>query len=413
MRIESALYSSREGLNAHGQAISVVGDNIANSNTVGFKGSRIEFADLLDVSSGVQVQQVRQNQAVGVIEDTGRSLDAAIAGNGFFILSDGAQQYYSRAGNFSLARDGTLTDSNGKSVMGFLEGATTLSEINLYATDVTGNPTSEAGALTGNLFSGLEVKGAAPNAPTTFAQLARESSYMSTLSVYDSLGQVHDVTVAFTKTATDAGSSTWVAQAYLDGSEVGGTPGQPVQLGANATLTFDGTGKIAAANQGTATINATANYANGAAPGAFAINLAQMTQLASGSQLSGVSQDGRAAGNVKDFRFDKDGSIYAILDSGAESLVARVPLASFNNVDGLERVGGNLYVATTDAGTLTTNEAGKGGTGEIDGGALERSTVDLAAQFVDLVLYQRGYQANSQTLSATNDLIKGTIALIS
>lgn len=413
MRIESAMYSSSQGLQSHGAAISVVGDNIANANTVAFKGSRTEFADLLDVSSGVQVQHVRENGNVGVIEDTGRSLDAAIAGNGYFVVSDGTEQFYTRAGNFALADDGTLVDSNGKNVMGYTGTATTLGEINLYNANVTGSPTSAAEVLSGNLSSVLPAKAAAPNNPATFADLAKGASYMSSLSVYDSLGQVHDVTIAFTKTGTAAGAGTWVAQAYLDGSEVGGTPGQPVQLGGNATLNFDGTGVIPDASQAGAVINATAAYSNGASPGAFTINLAGMTQFASGSQLAGVSQDGRAAGNVKDFKIDKDGSIYAILDSGSDTLVGRLPVASFRNVDGLERIGGNLYTATAAAGDVTLNVAGKGGTGEMEGSSLERSTVDLAQQFVDLVLYQRGYQANSQTLSATNDLIKGTISLIS
>ena len=137
-----------------------------------------------------------------------------------------------------------------------------------------------------------------------------------------------------------------------------------------------------------------------------------MSQFAVGSQLTGVTQDGQSSGSVEDFRFDSDGSLYAVLDNGTESFIARLPIATFRNVDGLNRIGSNLYEASDAAGDITLGTAGQGVSGEVDGSALERSTVDLADEFVDLVLYQRGYQASSQTLSAANDLIKNTISLI-
>lgn len=412
MRIESAFYSSREGLQAHGQAISVVGDNISNANTVGFKGSRIEFANLLEVGSGVQVQRVRQDSESGVVEQTGRSLDAAIEGGGYFVVGDTDQQYYSRAGNFSISADGNLVDSSGKSVLGFKDGSTTLSEINLFSLPTAGTPTANA-AVTGNISSQKTVVAGAPANPASFEALADASSFTGTMTVFDSLGQSHDIMLAFTKTAATAGGgSTWVAQAYIDGGEVGGTEGTPVQLGANATLAFDGSGLITEASQANAVITANPAYGNGATTGAITINLAQMTQFATGSQLSGITQDGKGAGGVKDFRFDSDGSLYAIRDSGTETLVARLPIATFRNVDGLDRVGANLFTATEAAGTRVLGTAGEGNSGSLEGGALERSTVDLASQFVDLVLYQRGYQASSQTLSAANDLLKSTLGLI-
>ncbi len=412
MRIESAFYSSREGLQAHGQAISVVGDNISNSNTVGFKGSRIEFSNLLEVGSGVQVQRVREDSQGGVVEQTGRSLDAAIEGGGYFVVGDTNQQYYSRAGNFSVSTAGNLIDASGKTVLGFKEGATTLSEINLFNLSTAGTATTTA-AVTGNLSSQRPVLTNAPANPESFDAIGENSSFTGSVTVFDSLGESHDITLAFTKTgSTIGGGSTWVAQAYVDGGDVGGTAGQPVQLGANTTLSFDGAGKLSEASQAAAIINATPAWGNGASAGAIAFNLGQVTQFASGSQLTGITQDGKGGGGVKDFRIDSDGSLYAIRDSGTESLVARLPLATFRNVDGLERVGANLYTASEAAGERVLGTAGEGNVGSIEGGALERSTVDLAAQFVDLVLYQRGYQASSQTLSAANDLLKNTISMI-
>jgi flagellar hook protein FlgE len=410
MRIESALYAGREGLQAHGQAISVVGDNISNSNTVAFKESRIEFSNLLEIGSGVQVQGVRQTSSPGVIESTGRSLDAAIAGGGYFVVGTEDQQLYTRAGNFSVAEDGTLVDASGKSVLGYKAESTTLDTINLYNIDSTGAATTSS-TLNGNLSSSAPIQEAPAN-PATFAALKQGSSFIGSMTVYDSLGQSHDITVAFTKTAAGNGASTWIAQSYIDGGEVGGTAGTPVQVGGNATLTFGSNGSIEAASQAAAVITGAPAYGNGAAAGAFTIDFSKMTQFSVGSQVTGVVQDGQSSGSVKDFRFDSDGSLYAILDSGSESFVARLPVATFRNVDGLERIGSNHYVASDEAGDVTLANAGVGNAGQIDGSALERSTVDLAAQFVDLVLYQRGYQASSQTLSTASELIKNTIALM-
>lgn len=407
MRLESALYSSREGLSVHGQAISVVGDNISNANTVGFKTSRVEFADLLEIGSGVQMQRVRNIHESGLVESTGRALDVAIEGNGFFVIGDAANPAYSRAGNFSMRADGVLVNSNGQSVLGISGDGTTLGEINLLNINGgAGEATTEA-SIAGNLDARSAVT-VAPANPATFLDLGQATSFIGALTVFDSLGTAHDISMAYTKT----GLNTWTAQAYIDGGEVGGTPGQPVQIGNNATVTFNTSGVIEEANQGAAQITGAPAYSNGAAAGNFIIDLSTMTQQSITSQLTGLSQNGASKGSVENYRFDGDGEIYAVLDTGTELLLGRLQLATMGNPDSLNRTGQNLFAATPDTTAITIGNAGEGSFGEIAGSSLERSTTDLAGAFVELVLYQRGYQANSQTLSAANELIRDTIGLI-
>jgi len=420
MRLESALYSSREGLTAHGQAISVIGDNISNANTTGFKGSRVEFADLLssggganantDIASsgsGVSVRSIRQSHQAGVIEFTGRSLDMGIGGNGYFILADGDRQVYSRAGNFGVNGDGILVNSDGLPVLGYAgEFGGELGPLDLTNFDGGGAATGEV-SLFGNLNSSAGLTDL-PVDPQSFREIGQEASYMSNVRVFDSLGEGHDVTLAFFKTDIN----TWTVQAYIDGGAVGGEAGVPVQIGDNAILNFTEQGLIDEANADQAIINAAPGYDNGAAAGDFIIDLSSFSQFAGGSQLNSVTQDGQGAGDVTDYEVRADGQLFAVLDSGSRVLIGTIPLASFTNADGLQRTGNGLFVQGTDVGDVTIGRAGEAGMGPLQGSALELSTVDIASQFVDLILYQRGYQASSQTLNAASELLRNTIQLI-
>ena len=419
MRLESAMISGREGLTSHGQAIAVVGDNISNVSTTAFKEGRAEFADIVssglegnygssesESGSGSTISAVRTIFEGGIIEDTGRQLDVGIAGEGFFIVGEAADPLYSRAGNFNLNLDGILVDANGLPVLGFAPGATTLSSLDLNNVEITGSATSAIN-IGGNLSSISEIKDAAPAGPLTFRELAAGASFVSSVTTYDSLGAAHGITVAYTKT----GLNTWTAQAYIDSGEVGGEAGVPTQLGQDVTLTFSETGVIEEANQAGAVLTAAPAYSSGAAAGNFTINFASFTQYASGDGLTGVSQDGSPTGNITGYEIQKNGDILAILDSGATQLVGTVQLANFVNKDGLDRVGSNLYKASSEAGTAVTGIPNDAGLGSLESGALERSNVDLSNEFVDLVVLQRGYQASSQSLGVANQLLRDTIAL--
>ncbi len=423
MRLESALFSSREGINAHGQAIAVIGDNISNANTIGFRASRIEFGDLVaegtssreggnlpSVGSGVVVQNVRPVEGTGVIENTGRALDVAIEGRGFLTVGDSSDPYYTRAGNLSISEEGLLINVNGQEVLGFNADDGSLGTLNVSNLNLNGKATSAA-SIFGNVNSSLAVA-TVPSSPESFQVLNAAASHVANIRVYDSLGETHDITVAFFKTASSSSGNTYTVQAYIDGGDVGGTAGAPVQLGSNATLTFGTDGKIAAANAAAASITAAPSYGNGAAAGSFTMNFSGFTQFAGPSQLSTITQDGQGSGNILEYEIRKNGEFIANLDTGQSVLIGTLRLADFSNLDGLQRAGNGLYTATETAGERKLGVPGEDGLGTLAGSSLERSTVDIANQFVDLVLYQRGYQAASQTLNATNALIRDTILLI-
>jgi flagellar hook protein FlgE len=410
MRLESALYSSREGLTAQGQAISVVGDNISNSNTVGFKKSRIEFADIMaggadggtgspagEVGSGVKVNKIRQIHETGVIEFTGRNLDLGIAGDGFFVVQNGDRDFYTRAGNFSVDSEGQLIDQDGNTVMGFTKASpTTLVPLNMVEIDTAGSPTTNI-SLTGNLNASADLD---------------EPSLSQTINVYDTLGERHEMNVIFTK--TDVAARKWKAEVYVDGGDLsGGEEDTRVLLGTFEGLTFNDSGGIDPASKENMKIDVTGvNYDNGAAAGAFTVQLGNFSQFSGTSIVNSITNDGQGSGNIKSYSIAKNGVISAVLDTGVEKELGTIALADFANLDALDRAGNSTFVESEGTGDRTLNAPGSGGSGEIQSGALERSTVDIADQFVELVIFQRAYQASSQTLNAANTLLRDTLALI-
>lgn len=420
MRLESAMYAGREGITAHGQAIAVVGDNIANVNTTAYKGSRVEFADLVSKGSpgaqvstipstgdGVSIREVRQLFAGGTIDPTGRELDLGIDGNGFFIVGSAAEPRYTRAGSFSLNSSGEIVTADGLPLLGFPTGAAQLAPLNVTSIDIRGNATT-TGAITGNLDAGLPIV-TAPDAPQSFKDLGAVGGFTSSIRVFDSLGAAHEVNVYYFKTAQNE----WTVQAYVDGADVAGEKGVPALIG-QTRLTFSENGSLAGENQTAAAIAAqNIAWSNGAQAGNFTLSLGEFTQYASPSAIRGNTQDGQSVGNVLGYSVANDGTIQAVLSSGSRQTVGTVPLINFTNLDALDRIGNNLYVqGSEDAGVIDPSAPGTNSLGLIKSGALERSNVDLSSEFVDLVVYQRGYQASSQTIQAVNQLIERTIGLI-
>ena len=428
MRIESAINASREGINTQGQAIAVISDNISNSNTTAYKESRAEFSDIyasftgakddgpIQDGSGSKISGVRSIFTSSTAEFTGRSLDMAIEGNGFFITGDATASsgslQYTRAGNFQLDKEGYLTTAGGQYVLGTTGTTTTaagasptLSRINLTSVQTGATATSKVG-LSGNLSSTLPTV-AAPGTFATMNALGQAASHIESIQVYDSLGTAKNLTLGYFKTA----ANTWTVNAYAEGSTVGGAAGSAVQVG-TSTITFGTDGKIPTASQAAAKLTATPAWANGAAAGNFTIDLSQYTQFASGSALSGNTQDGSGVGQVKSYELQKDGKILAGLSNGAFAQVGTVQLANFTNVDGLQRIGSNSYQATAASGKITIGAPGTSGLGDSKGSALEQSSTDLSSEFVNLVVFQRGYQANSKALNAAMDIISQTLGLI-
>jgi flagellar hook protein FlgE len=275
----------------------------------------------------------------------------------------------------------------------------------MFDVNTVGLPTTQV-EMFGNVDAGSPITQAPANVQS-MRELNQALSFSTSQSVYDAQGARHEILLAYFKTAPN----TWQVQAYTDGAEVGGTAGVPTLLG-TSNLNFNGSGFIEEGNQAAAQMQLTANWSNGAAPSNITIDMGKFSQFAGSSLINNITQDGRGAGNIASYEFDPDGRIFARLDSGERSQIGSLPLALFKSTDGLERTGTSAYSPTAAAGELEIGRAGVGLRGTIEGKTLERSTVDIAKQFVDLVVFQRGYQANSQVLSAANELLQGTIQLI-
>jgi flagellar hook protein FlgE len=418
MRLESAVYTGASGIISHGQAIAVVGNNISNSNTTAFKESRAEFTEILSKSfeggtngaqqqgsGGSRISSVKELFTAGVLEGTGRELDAGIDGDGFFMVGDPASPLLTRAGTFGLDEAGNLTTPSGLDVLGTLVEGGPLAPINLYNLNLTAQATTATSAK-GNLSATSAITTVPPN-PNSFQELSASASFSQGFNVYDSLGASKSISVSFFKTA----AGTFTAQAYIDGGEVGQTAGTPVAIGNPVTLNFSETG-VLTNTQAAATITATPAYAGGAAAGNFTIDLSGFTQFATVSNLSNITRNGQGAGNIKGYNISTNGEIYAELDTGDSKLIGTLQLANYPNKDALERIGSNLYRPLENAGEATIGNPQTGSLGAIRGGTLERSTVDLATQFTNVILLQRGYQANAQMMNKATELIQQTLQLI-
>ncbi len=419
MRLESALRTSREGITAHGQAIAVVSDNISNVSTTAFKQQRAEFSDILSdktsdklsevvagAGDGVFVDRVRLNFEVGALNATGRDLDVALTGNGFFVVGDAASPKLTRTGNFEINADGILTTADGLPVLGYSgTDIAQLGTIQMSKLAIQTLPTNTL-EIYGNVDAGAPLT-TPPASPATFQELNNAAAFVSTHSAYDTTGARHDFQLYYFKT----GANQWVAQAYINGAEVGQANDIPVSLG-QATLNFNQFGQIDLAAQAQTSIAINPVWANGAAQNPITVGLGQFTQFAGGSRVTGATQDGRGNGDVVAYDIADDGKIFATLSTGDRVQAGTLALGMVTNVDGLERQGNALFAATQDSGAITVGLAGASGRGGTAGGALEASNVDLSSEFVNMIVYQRGYQASSQVLSTTSDLIKNTIALI-
>jgi flagellar hook protein FlgE len=419
MRIESAFNTGREGLTAHGQAIAVAGDNISNANTTGYKVQRAVFADLLGerqddrvaevvsgAGDGVFVHHIKTNFETGPINSTGRDLDVAISGNGFFVVGSKEQPFYTRAGSFQIDKDGFLVTQDGQQVLGYTDAnATILTGIDMRKVQVDPVATTEVQAF-GNL-SVSATTAPPPTNPTSFKDIAAADAYSTVSSVFDSLGKSHDVVVSFFKT----GINNWTVQAYVNGSETGGTADQPVLVG-QANLAFDSTGRMTPEAAAAAVVNANVAWGNGAAASAIAFDFGSFSQFAGASLVTNVTQNGQGSGDISGYKVGADGTLYALMGGGRQATVGTIATAVFQNNDGLIRAGSSIYAATPDAGAAAVGVAGAGPRGELLGQSLESANVDIAGEFVDLIILQRGYGANSRVISTANEIIKDTIALV-
>lgn len=416
MTLLNAMYSGVSGLGAEGDALGVVGDNVANANTIGFKQSRANFEDVLGgaVGAGVRTGSTQQIFAQGTLVSTGQATDLALQGDGFFVVNGTVNgttsNFYTRAGQTMLRNDGTLVTAGGLAMQGYpiMDDGTVSSAL--------GNITLKTSALSPktttkmSVTANLDASATAPTLPWDPANPAATSNLSTSMKVYDSLGNAHNVDVYMRKT----GAGTWEYHALTDGGGVaGGTPGVNVEI-ATGSLTFTNTGAL---QTSTTTAGGTVNFV-GAQPNqpiafdfgqpiaAGGTGLSGTTQFGSPSNVSAQSQDGYASGDLSGVKIDPDGTVKGIYTNGQAIAVGKLAVAKFRSNEGLDRAGQNLWAATTASGEPALGAAGSGGRAGIVAGSLEQSNVDIAAQFVELIQHQRGFQANSKTITTADQMLQ-------
>jgi len=411
------------GLNASSKNLDVIGHNIANANTTGFKSSRAEFADLVASSMGaggganygigVEVAAVAQQFSQGNVTVTGNNLDVAINGNGFFKVQqpDGSSAY-TRAGNFKLDKTGDLVTNGGAQVMGFkVDPATGLSTSEAQPLSFpTGAPIqakqTESIKATLNLDARAKDSAGAPTATPPVAPTPR-STYGTSINVYDTQGVATPVNLYFMKTANP---NEWAVYDQLDDP----TAVPPVTATSLGNIKFDENGKIDPTTATlTLTVSPTSNPNAGTTAPAVAdfdvdIDLSGATQFGSKFAVADLSQDGYASGDLTSINISNDGMVMASYSNGVTRSEAQVALANFRNPQGLLAVGGNNWVESFDSGPAVLGKPGDGNFGALRSGALEDSNVDLTAELVNMMTAQRAYQANAQTIK-TQDQVMSTL----
>jgi len=418
MSLMTSLYTGTTGLQSNSLDLTVIGDNIANANTIGFKGARTAFEDMMAHSMigsggqtglGSQVQAIQKLITQGALTTTGLATDLALQGNGFFVVkgnhngTDG--QYYTRAGQFTLDKDGSLVNLDGLKVQGYMADATgnigpTLGDLQFGGATARPRPTANI-----KIIANLQADATVPAAFDP-ANPATTSNFSTSTTVYDSLGKAHAVDVYFRKNAT----GDWEWHAMTDGGGLtGGTAGTATQI-ANGTITFDATGAQTAFTQASnfnplgATNPQALNFD-------FGTGTSGITQFASPSATTFLSQDGYAAGTLAGISIDTQGQIIGTFSNGESRALGQVAVASFEAADQLERAGGNLFSQMPNSGQPVVGAAASGGRGAIVAGALEQSNVDLATEFVRMIAAQRGFQANSKTISTADQLLAELMTL--
>ena len=437
MSLFSTLTTAGSGLGVSSLTIGVLGDNISNLSTVGFKQNRASFADFLpqDVAgisgpsaygTGAGTYDISTMFAQGALESSTNSLDMAISGDGFFILNDGQADYYSRNGMFYLAEDGSIVNANGYKLQGYNGEngnlTTIIDDVTVDTSSLPQNATTEI-IMTATLdsetdFSTTPLTGGSfvmDGNTDTIEALADESDFATSVTVYDTLGQAHEVTLCFEKTA----DTEWSWFAVVDGGEIGATD-EMAFLVSSGTLEFDSDGNLSDFTQTNTSSTTPWNFIGAAAADIefdFGFDGTDVTegdvrQVAGESALTSVAQDGYSSGTLAALSVEADGTIKGSYSNGEELVLAQVVLAKFSSNAGLERAGETLFWARPEAGDPAVGAPGHGGRGDITGFALEASNVDLENQFVQLIRAQRAYQAASRVVGTADEALTELVNLV-
>ena len=426
MGILSSLYTGVSGLAAQGEALGVVGDNIANANTTGFKASRAEFSDIISkslkgvlggnqIGRGVKIGAVNPILTQGNVDATEKVTDLAISGDGHFVLKGSDGESFTRDGSFHFDKEGMFVTNDNQRVQGFEADdkgniVNKLSDIKFPRALIPAKATNTLN-LDLNLDSRTEVgKVFNPEDPHS------TSHYSTGVEVFDSQGNKHLMTMFFNKVA----DRQWDVHGMCEGKEVtGGKPGKFSEV-FSGKIGFTVDGKL-----DTEVIGKNAfNFTGGALQNQqIKLDFGDSITTKKGKGLTGSKQygkesdliswkqDGSAAGTITGLSFNDDGVLTALYSNGAAQDLAQVALAKFENPEGLFKVGNNRLKEARDSGTASVGKANSSGRGRLFAKSLERSTVDLAMEFVNLIQNQRGFQANAKTITTTDELLNEVIQL--
>jgi flagellar hook protein FlgE len=399
-----SMFSAVSGLRSHQTMMDVVGNNIANVNTAGYKSSAIIFEDLLSqvlrgagspqngnggtnpaqVGLGVRVAGIATSFTQGTSQLTGRSTDLAIQGDGFFMVKNAGQTLYTRAGNFSFDADGTMVNPNGAVAQGWIADSSGNVDTN---SSPTGLKLPIGQILPPRRTQNVTVGGNIP------ADAAVGSAIVNSISVFDRQGTEVPLQLTWTKTATD----TWSVAASTPAGAAGTT-----------TVTFDPT-------TGVPTPSTLAVTPAGSFGGGITVDLADrstpLREFAGMSTIAAVHQDGYTTGSLQSFAISQEGLIAGVFSNGLTQAVGQVALAAFTNPAGLEKAGDTMFRTSVNSGVPQVGTAGGGGRGILSGGTLEMSNVDLGQEFTNLIVAERGFQANSRVISASDELLQDLVNL--
>lgn len=435
MAISQALYTGVTGLSVMSDSMAVVANNLANANAKGFKYDRVEFDDLLSIDMGsssgssqlgrgARLSDVRTIHTQGGLSVTDRLSDLAIQGNGFFVVNnpkgekqEAGGQFFTRVGAFHFDKDGFLSDPTGGHLQGYAADdkgvlSPELTDIHLATNNVPPKSTS-----TLNLNVNLDGRTPVREGEFDINNPVETSDFVSTVNVFDSQGNKHALTTYFRRVEDSEGIS-WNWFATADGKEVVDSDGAPIKQVGNGTVRFDSKGNLLSEE----TENFSANFVGGAAQDQkidldFGKNILNeggngvggSTSTAAQSITVFHSQNGYEAGNIKSIKIGLDGKIAGLYTNGIERLLGGIAMATFENTDGLMKAGRNQFFATMDSGAPRIGQAQTGVRGSIYASTLEESNVDMAQQFVEMIRSQRGFQANSRTITTTDSMIEEVV----
>jgi len=419
MGILSSMNTGISGLKTLGESLSITADNIANSNTTGFKTSRAEFGDIIarslkgilggnQIGRGVKLNAVTPVFSQGSISQTDRSTDLALQGDGFFVVDGEEGRAYTRNGAFQFDNEGKLRNADGYLVQGFI--ADEDGKVTNKLGNVSINRTIIDAKGTGNVKINMNLDMRAPIKQWDPQDPDKSSNYNTGVVVYDSAGNSHLVTMYFNKVS----DGEWEWHSMVKGEEVpGGEKGTMVEE-ASGKMKFDVYGKL----QSQEVSDGTFTFSNGAIPDqqvkfdfgddieTGGTGIMGATQYGSESDAFKIIQDGYTAGTLSGLSFNDDGVLSAVFTNGEVVDVAQIAVAKFENNEGLFKLGRNLFRESRKSGQPNVGKPNQAGRGKVFSKSLEESTTDIATEFVDIIKTQRAFQANSRTVVTSDELIQ-------